>query len=140
MSNIEKILARIPSMDARARTRLRKNAQAKLKLNLGNEDARRVIDVLDELEKANFQPQNLVKTGLLSWEKRPLEKKIFSFRAFHEDCVVGWIHKRANHSSTEKDVYSVEILGQTIPGQFHFIADARAAGEAAFTEQNQGSS
>ncbi|MEQ9568485.1 MAG: hypothetical protein RLN85_22180, partial [Pseudomonadales bacterium] len=59
-------------------------------------------------------------------------------RAFFGDRNVGRILKRANHSGTEKDVYSVEILGELLPGVWHHIADARAAGEAAFAEQHGG--
>lgn len=73
-------------------------------------------------------------TGLLSWEKRRHGEA--TCRAFHEDRVVGRIFKRANHSGTEKDVYFVEILGQELPRDFHYIDDARAAGEAAFAAKN----
>ncbi|MGK7654963.1 hypothetical protein ACSQ76_22000 [Roseovarius sp. B08] len=134
MSHIESTIARIPFMDARARARLRKNAEDNLQKK--PEDAHRVLQELDAFEDVNSQPQNLEKTGLLGWEKRPPDYKIYSFRAFHEGRVVGTIFKRANHSTTEKDVYSVEILSQQLPGKFHHIKDARAAGESAFAEQN----
>ncbi len=135
MSHIDTIIARIPSMDARARAILRDNAGNNLKKNPDDSDARRVLDALNAFDDANDKPQSLKVTGLLAWEKRPHEK-IYNFRAFHEGRVVGRIFKRADHSSTEKDVYTVEINDLQIPGQFHNIKDARAVGEAAFVEQN----
>jgi hypothetical protein len=120
-------------MDAKARARLRKNAEDALQKT--PENARRILKELDAFEDANSQPQHLEKTGLLGWEKRPPDHKIYTFRAFHEDRIVGKIFKRADHSGTEKDVYTVEVLDQPLPGQFHHIRDARNAGEVAFAEQ-----
>lgn len=135
MSHIDSIITRIPSMDAKSRANLRENARNKLKISPEDRSARRVLDALNTFEDADDRPQRLEVTGLLEWEKRPHNKQ-FTFRAFHEGRVVGKIFKRANHSTTEKDVYSVEILSQQLPGKFHHIKDARTAGEAAFAEQN----
>ncbi len=67
---------------------------------------------------------------MLSWEKHRAGQA--TFRAFHGGEVVGRIFKRADHSSVEKDVYSVEILGEVLPGSFQHIRDAREAGEQAY--------
>lgn len=56
----------------------------------------------------------------------------------HGGDVVGRLFKRADHSSVEKDVYSVEINGVTLPGAFHHIRDARVAGERAFAASRDG--
>lgn len=135
MSHIDTIIARIPSMNANSHANLRNNIGNTLKKTPDDSDASRVLDALDAFEDANDKPQRLEVTGLLAWEKRPREKQ-YTFRAFHEELVVGRIYKRADHSSTEKDVYSVKICGEHLPEQFHHIKDARAAGEAAYIEQN----
>ncbi len=135
MSRIDNIIARIPFMDPKALANLRDNAQNTLKNALDDKDANRVLSALDAFEDADDRPQRLKVNGLLEWEKRPHNKQ-FIFRAFHEGRVVGKIFKRANHSGTEKDVYTVEILELQLSGKFHHIKDARAAGEIAFVEQN----
>jgi len=135
MNRIDTIIDRIPSMNVRSRANLRENLANTMKKAPEDESACRVLDALNAFEEADDRPQRLEKTGFLDWEKRPQNKQ-FTFRAFHEDRIVGKIFKRANHSGTEKDVYTVEILEQQLPGKFHHIKDARAAGEAAFVEQN----
>ena len=135
MPSVDAIIARIPSMNARSRANLRENLANALENAPEDESACLVLDALNAFEKVNEKPRSLEKTGLLEWEKRPQEK-IYTFRAFYEGRIVGRIFKRANHSGTEKDVYTVEILEQRLPGKYHHIKDARAAGEAAFAEQN----
>lgn len=135
MNRIDIIIDRIPSMNARSRANLRENLANTLKRAPVDESACRVLDALNAVEEADDRPQRLEKTGLLEWEKRPHNNR-FTFRAFNEGRIVGKVFKRANHSGTEKDVYSVEILEQQLPGKFHHIKEARAAGEAAFAEQN----
>ncbi len=133
MSHIEKVIARIPSMDARARAALRRNAEDKLAALPENANAQRVLDELDTIESSLPKNSKYDVTGLLAWEKYQMGEAT-PFRAFYGDQVVGRIMKRANHSGADKDVYSVEILERVIPGVWHHIADARAAGEAAFLE------
>lgn len=137
MSHIDNIIARIPSMDKRSRSSLRENIGKTLEENADDSDAHRVLAALNALEATLDTSPPLQVTGLLAWEKRPHEKQ-FTFRAFRGDRVVGAIFKSANHSSSDKNVYSVEIHGQQLPGQFHHIKDARVAGEAAFVEQCDG--
>lgn len=133
MSHIEKTIARLPSMNAKALTTLRGNANAVLARKPCDGDARRLLEALDAIEAAKPKTVEFEVTGLLSWEKhRPGEG---TFRAFHGENVVGRIFKRADHTSLDKDVYSLEILGQEIPGAFHHIHDARAAGEREFASR-----
>lgn len=113
MTQIDATIARIPGMTAQSRATLRRNAEA-----------------------GRAKPSELEVTGLLSWEKHRAGQA--TFRAFHGTEVVGRIFKRADHSSVEKDVYSVEIDGVTLPGAFHHIRDAREAGERAFAARRDG--
>lgn len=133
MSDIKAIIDRIPCMNAKSRANLRENIAKTLANTPEDESACRILDALNAFEEADAEPQRLEVTGLLGWEKRP-HTKTFTFRGFYEGRVVGQILKRANHSGTEKDVYTVDILEQLLPGKFHHIKDARVAGEAAFGE------
>lgn len=135
MSRIDNIIARIPSMNPKSRANLRENAKSKLKEAHDDKDADRVLSALYAFEDADGRPQHLEVTGMLAWEKG-IHNKLSTFRAFHEDRVVGTIFKRANHSGIETDVYTVEILQQQLSRKFHHIKDARTAGEVAFVEQN----
>lgn len=132
MNHIDKFISRIPSMDANARTATRRNAENTLKKSPDSLDARRIIDVLDALDASQPKAERFDITGLLAWEKYQRGAPT-TVRAFFGDQLVGRIIKRANHSGTEKDVYSVEILGQRLAGNWHHIAHARAAGEASWT-------
>jgi hypothetical protein len=127
---IDATIARIPGMTAQSCAALRRNAEADLAKSPDDAAARRLLDALDAFEAGRAKPTELEVTGLLSWEKHRAGQA--TFRAFHGAEVVGRIFKRADHSSVEKDVYSVEIDGVTLPGAFHHIRDAREAGERAF--------
>lgn len=133
---IDATIARIPGMTAQSRAALRRNAEAALAKSPDDAAARRLLDALDAFEAGRTKPSELEVTGLLSWEKHRAGQA--TFRAFHSAEVVGRIFKRADHSSVEKDVYSVEIDGVTLPGAFHHIRDAREAGEWAFAASRDG--
>ena len=45
---------------------------------------------------------------------------------------VATILKRTTHKADDKEVYSVEVMGVACEGRFHHVADARAAGAAAW--------
>jgi len=133
MSHIEKTIARLPTMNAKALATLRGNANAVLARKPDDQDARHLLEALDAMGAAKPRTAESEVTGLLSWEKhRPGEG---TFRAFYGDNVVGRIFKRADHSIIDKDVYSLEILGTAIPGAFHHIRDAREAGELEFVSR-----
>ncbi|MCU9849387.1 hypothetical protein OEZ60_15405 [Defluviimonas sp. WL0024] len=135
MSHIEKTISRLPTMNAKALATLRGNANAALARKPDDQDARRLLDALDAMEGGKPKTAEFEVTGLLAWEKhRPGEG---TFRAFHGENVVGRIFKRADHSSRDKDVYSLEILGAAIPGAFHHIRDAREAGEREFCSRRE---
>ena len=72
-------------------------------------NARRALDALNAIEDANTILQRLEITGLLAWQKILPGKA--TCRASHGDRPVGSIFKHADHTSTAKDVSSVEILG-----------------------------
>lgn len=130
MTQIDTTIARIPGMTAKSRAALRRNAEAALAKSSEDAAARRILDALDAFETERTKSSELEVTGLLSWEKHRAGQA--TFRAFHGAEIVGRIFKRADHSSLEKDVYAVEINGVTLPGAFHHIRDARAAGARAF--------
>lgn len=81
--------------------------------------ASRSVTMIDSNEREQRLPRHYPRATSIVW--------------FFSD-----IFKRANHSGTEKDVFSVEILGELQPDVWHHIADARAAGEAAFAELQGG--
>jgi hypothetical protein len=55
------------------------------------------------------------------------------FRGFHEGQIVATIFMHANHTNTDKDVYSLEVDGRERPGRFAAIEEARRMGETIFT-------
>lgn len=136
MNHVDKIIARIPSMDAKARATLRLNAENTLKKSPDSGDARRIVEALDAFEASRPKEERFDVTGLLAWEKYRRGAPT-TVRAFFGDQNVGRIIKRANHSGSEKDVYSVEILGKLLSRDWHHIAEARTAGEAAFAERQK---
>ena len=89
-----------------------------------------MIAALNAFDGARPRASALDVTGLLAWKKHRHGEA--TFRAYHGDDAVGRIFKRADHSMTETNVYSVEILGNQVSGTFHHIRDAREAGECAF--------
>src|SRR6056297_1692505 len=103
MTNIDKIIERIASMDAKARTSLRRNAVNTLQKSPDSMDACRVIDALDAFEESLPKAERFDITGLLAWEKFQRGAPT-ALRAFFGDQIAGRIIKRANHSGTEKDV------------------------------------
>jgi hypothetical protein len=133
MSHIEKTIVRLPSMNAKDRATLRGNAMAVLARKPGDKDARRLLEAIDAIEAAKPKAAEFEVTGLLSWEKYRAGES--TFRAFHNETVVARIFMRANHSDNDKEVYSLEVLGQEIHGAFHHIRDARAAGEREFASR-----
>jgi hypothetical protein len=133
MSNVEKIIARLPHMTAKELAAVRRNVDTALVKRPGDADALRVLHELNAVTSLKPEPSAFEVTGLLSWEKhRPGES---TFRAFHGDSVVGGIFKRDDHSGMDKEVYTLEILGRAVAGAFHHIRDARAAGEAEFVRR-----
>lgn len=136
MTQTDATIARIPGTTAQSRAALRRNAEAALVKSPDGAAARRLLEALDAFEAGRTKPTELEVTGLLSWEKHRAGQA--TFRAFHGTEVVGRIFKRADHSSVEKDVYSVEINRVTLPGAFHHIRDAREAGERTFAASRDG--
>lgn len=117
-------------MSAKERAAFRRNAEIKVAKPAFAVDARRILEALDSFEGAKNDEAQREVTGLLSWEKH--RAGIATFQAFHGEERVGRIFKRVDHTSADKDVYSVEILGVTLPKSFQHIRDARDAGERAF--------
>lgn len=127
---IEKLLAGLPGL-----------SEAKLKLRLenarrpamrGREDAARLeAAILAELagrRRARLKPE-----GGLWWEPHDADFPHFHGYADAEGTrAVATILKRSPHKGDDKEVYSVEVMGEAIPGTFHHVADARVAGSTAW--------
>lgn len=135
MSLIEKMIAQLPDMTAKARAAHLNNVKVALAKNPDDPGARRLLEAHEALDETIPTTSGVDVTGLLSWEKNRAGTS--TFRAFHDGKVVGRIFKGANHSVLHKDVYELEILGTKVPGRFHHILDAREAGERAFTSRRE---
>lgn len=134
MTHIDNTIARIPDMAAKERASWLRKAKNALTKKSDNADALRLLDALTAFETDQVKPMSLDVTGLLAWEKYQQGNET-PFRGFHGDRVVGRIIKRATHTGTRKNVYSVEILGQVLTGAWQNIRDAREAGEIAYVTQ-----
>jgi len=135
MSHVDTTIARIPGMTAKSRAALRQNAENMLAKSQQDAAAQRIIEALDDFEGDRAKTSDREVTGLLSWEKHRSGQA--TFRGFFGDEEVGRIFKRADHSMADKDVYSVEIMGEAVAGSFQHIRDAREAGEQAFAAREQ---
>lgn len=132
MGHIDSIVERIPGMRRKERQEWRGKALAQLKRSPGNPDALRLLAALDHADETPSSA-SLESTGLLEWEKH--DAAASSFRAYYNGQCVGRIFKRNNHTSADKEVYSVEIRGEVVADGVHRIADARRSGEAAFRQK-----
>ncbi len=135
MSHVDSTIAQIPGMTVKERCSWRIKAQKVLEKKPGTVDALRLLNALDEFEEAQSRSVGFEVTGLLAWEKYERGNET-PFRAFCGDRVVGRVIKRATHTATRKQVYSVEILGQTLAGTWANISDARRAGEATYAQMH----
>ena len=97
MTQIENLKAKIPSMDAKAKSRLRQNASSILSRNPGDANAREILEFLNAEEATQPRGDRYDVTGLLSWETYRSDQSVF--RAFHEDDVVGRIFMRGMQES-----------------------------------------
>ncbi|HHX89579.1 MAG TPA: hypothetical protein GX700_07360 [Paracoccus sp.] len=130
MSHIDETIARIPAMSRKAREEWALKTRNMLKKSPGHADALRLKSALEAAEAVRPPQARLEITGMLAWEKHQSGES--TFRAFQGEREVGRIFKRADHSGSESEVYSVTILGQVVAEAIHHIRDARVAGEAAF--------
>ena len=130
MSHVDTTIARIPGMTAKSRSALRQNAENNLEKDPRDAAAQQILEALDAFEGDRAKTSDREVTGLLSWEKHRAGQA--TFRGFHGDEEVGRIFKRADHSMADKDVYSIEIMGEAVASSFQHIRDAREAGEQAF--------
>lgn len=127
---IETLLKDVPSMPvARLKSLL---ANARRPAMRGRADALR----LEEAILAEFAARRLARLmqeGGLWWE--PHDPDFPQFHAYadaHGKDRVATILKRTTHKAHDKAVYSVEVMGLALPGVFHHVAAARAAGSAAW--------
>ena len=136
MTQIESLKAKIPSMDAKAKSRLRQNAFSSYPATPRMQVRAKFSS--SSMPKRQHSPEETGTTSQACCLGKHIAAISLFFRAFHEDDVVGRIFMRANHSSTQKDVYTLEILGAPVEGAFHHIRDARHAGERVFAARKDG--
>jgi len=136
MSHVDTTIARIPGMTAKSRAALRQNAENLLAKSPQDAGAQLIIGAIDDFESDRAKTSDREVTGLLSWEKHRAGQA--NFRGFFGAKEVGRIFKRADHKMADKEVYSVEIMGEAVAGSFQHIRHAREAGERAFAALEEG--
>ncbi len=127
---IEKRLAALPSMtDAALKGLLENTGRPEMR---GRDDAERLRAGI-EVEFARCRVSRIRREGALSWE--PHDEGFPQCHGYADAEAtrrVATILKRTTHKADDKEVYSVEVMGVALVGRFHHVADARAAGAAAW--------
>jgi hypothetical protein len=129
--HIEKTIARMPEMTLGELRDWREKAQNVLAKQPENPEARRLLDAIEDHFAHSTAAERLIWTGSIGWE--PHEAS--GCRGFVNGEQVARIIKRATHTATRKEVYSVEIMGEVLASRFHHISDARDAGWVAFQKK-----
>lgn len=126
-SHIDSVIARIPTMTAKERDVWRDKARNFLSKKAGDSDAKRLISALGD-EPTPVAVESWISTGLIAWEPGGNDRS--TCLGFADGIPVARIFKNATHTANRKAVYSVEVMGAKLLHRFHFIGDARQAGEA----------
>lgn len=77
---------------------------------------------------AHLDRRRLIKVGQVEWQ--PYNQQ--QCAGFVAGVQVGFISVEGNHTAARKDVYTVQILGQSLPDRFDTIESARIAGSHAY--------
>jgi hypothetical protein len=125
--HVDRMIGRIKHMKPRELQELRGRALRELERRPEDPDALRVLAAIEE-RLATPDPARCLRVGRIDWEPY----NVLGCRGFVDGTPVARIFVKATHTATRKDVYSVEVLGTTLPDRFHHIAEARAAGSAMF--------
>jgi len=127
---IDKLLADLPQKtDAQLEVLL---ANARRPAQRGRPEALRLEEAI-LAENSRRKLARLTQVGGLWWELHDVDFPQFHGYADADASQrVATILKRTTHKGHDKRVYSVEVLGKPLPGRFHHVAEARAAGSAAW--------
>lgn len=125
---IERRIAELPGKtDAQLQVLLE---NARRPAQRGPEAARLEAAILAECARRRLA--RLKPEGGLWWEPFAGFPQIHGYADASASRRVATILKRTTHKGHDKEVYTVEVLGQPVPGRFHHVAEARAAGSAAW--------
>lgn len=129
---IDKLLADLPQKtDAQLEVLL---ANARRPAQRGRPEAFR-LEAAILAENSRRKLARLAQIGGLWWE--PHDAGFPQFHGYADagaSRCVATILKRTTHKGHDKQVYSVEVLGNPLPGHFHHVAEARTAGSAAWRD------
>lgn len=127
---IEKLIAELPQKtDAQLEALL---ANARRPAQRGRPEAAQ-LEAAILAEGARRRLARLKPEGGLWWEPHDAGFPQFHGHADAEGTRrVATILKRTTHKGHDKEVYTVEVLGTPLPDRFHHVAEARAAGSAAW--------
>ncbi|MDZ4312067.1 MAG: hypothetical protein U1A24_16085 [Cypionkella sp.] len=127
---IEKRIAELPSMtDAALKGLLENTGRPEMR---GRDDAARLRTGI-EAEFVRRRVARIKREGDLWWESHDADfPQCHGYADAEATRRVATILKRTTHKAEDKEVYSVEVMGVALAGRFHHVADARAAGAAAW--------
>jgi hypothetical protein len=134
-SHIESVISRIPRMTAKESDVWRDKARNVLSKKPGDPDAKRLIAALGD-SPTQSAVESWISTGLIAWEPGGNDRP--TCLGYADGIPVARIFKNATHTANRKKVYSVEVMGATLPDRFHYIGDARQAGESDFRQRRSG--
>ena len=127
---IDKLLADLPQKTDAQLEVLLTNAQRPSQR--GRPEALR-LEAAILAENSRRKLARLTQVGGLWWE--PHDAGFPQFHGYADADAsrrIATILKRTTHKDHDKQVYSVEVLGKPLLGHFHHVAEARAAGSAAW--------
>ena len=125
-SHIDSVIARIPTMSAKERDVWRDKARNVLSKKPVDPDAKRLIAAIGD-PSTPAAVESLISTGLIAWEPGGNDRP--TCLGYVGAIPVARIFKNATHTANRKEVYTVEVMGATLPDRLHYIGDARKAGE-----------
>lgn len=125
-SHIDSVIARIPAMTAKERAVWRDKARNVLSKKPADPDAKRLIAALSD-RPTPVAVGSWISTGHIAWEPGGNDRP--TCLGYADGILVARLFKNATHTANRKEVYSVEVMGAPLPDRFHYIGDARQAGE-----------
>lgn len=131
-SHIDSVIARISVMTAKERAVWRDKARHVLSKKPGDPDAKQLIAALGD-PPTPAAVESWISTGLIDWEPGGNDRP--TCFGYADGIPVARIFKNATHTANRKEVYSVEVMGAPLPDRFHYIGDARQAGENDFRQR-----
>jgi len=130
--SVEKMISGLGKDSAQTLKVRLSNAKRVLGNDPTNVDAIRLLTAIEE-ELTHRKSANRKKVGALWWEPRDRDfPECFAYETLDSTVPVATIFKSNTHTATRKEVYSVRIRDQDLPGLFSEIEMARRAGSEAW--------